>query len=154
VTSARSIRRFIRDWLADRPGRTILLTTHYMTEADELCDRVAIIEGGRIVACDTPAALKRQVQRYPVFGLRLSPGPDGWRDPGPVPGVRQWTVTATPTEVDVKVALEEESAVGAVVQRVVESGARILALQKTEPTLEDAFIDLVGHALDAAEGKP
>ena len=42
-------------------GQTILLTTHYMEEADQLCDRVAIIDQGRIVALDTPAGLKRSV---------------------------------------------------------------------------------------------
>ena len=45
----------------------MLLTTHYMVEADELCDRVAIINAGRVLACDTPAALKRRLQREPIF---------------------------------------------------------------------------------------
>ena len=46
VTAARTIRRFVRDWMGERPERTLLLTTHYMMEADELCDRVAIIHRG------------------------------------------------------------------------------------------------------------
>ena len=45
----------------NREGQTILLTTHYMEEADQLCDRVAIMDHGRILALDTPAALKRSV---------------------------------------------------------------------------------------------
>src|SRR4029078_2591282 len=61
VTSARAIRAFIREWMKERPERTLLLTTHYMAEADELCDRVAIIDRGKVLACDTPAALKRRV---------------------------------------------------------------------------------------------
>jgi ABC-2 type transport system ATP-binding protein len=53
--------RDLRDRVRElrRQGRTVLLTTHYMEEADQLCDRVAIIDHGRIVALDTPAALKR-----------------------------------------------------------------------------------------------
>src|SRR4029079_7648367 len=61
VTSARAIRAFIKEWMKERPERTMLLTTHYMAEADELCDRLAIIDKGRVLACDTPAALKRRV---------------------------------------------------------------------------------------------
>ena len=47
VTSARAIRAFIREWMKERSERTLLLTTHYMAEADELCDRVAIIDRGQ-----------------------------------------------------------------------------------------------------------
>lgn len=151
VTSARSIRRFVREWLAERPGRTILLTTHYMAEADELCDRLAIIDRGRVRACDTPAALKRQVQQYPVFELSLAPGADGYADLGRLAGVHSCTVTPGPEAVAVRVALADESAVGAVVQRVVQGGSRILSLAKREPTLEDAFIELCGHGLDEGE---
>src|SRR5207245_6217598 len=55
--AARDLRDRVRELRAQ--GRTVLLTTHYMEEADQLCDRVAIIDHGRIVALDTPAALKR-----------------------------------------------------------------------------------------------
>ena len=61
-------------------GKTILLTTHFMDEAERLCDRLAIIDKGRVLACDTPANLKRQVQKYPLYELSLAPGSSGWRD--------------------------------------------------------------------------
>ena len=54
------LRGFVSNWLAEHRDRTILLTTHAMHEADELCDRVAIIDKGKILACDAPAALKRE----------------------------------------------------------------------------------------------
>jgi len=152
VTSARAIRKFIRDWMKERPDRTILLTTHYMQEADELCDRVAIIDQGKVRACDRPAALKKQVQQHTIFQITLTPGADGWQELGKLPGVRQCTTTAGLTAVELKVALEEESAVGAVVQQVVAGGSRILTLTKVEPTLEDAFIELVGHGLTGNDG--
>ena len=147
VTSARAIRKFIRDWLQERPGRTILLTTHYMQEADELCDRVAIIDQGKVRACGTPAVLKKQLQQHTIFQITLTPGANGWQELGQLPGVHQCTASASPTAVELKVALEEESVVGAVVQQVVAGGSRILSLTKVEPTLEDAFIELVGHGL-------
>jgi ABC-2 type transport system ATP-binding protein len=60
VGAARDVRAFIQDWMRQRPESTVLLTTHYMVEADELCDRVAIINGGRVLACDSPA-VRRQL---------------------------------------------------------------------------------------------
>jgi ABC-2 type transport system ATP-binding protein len=149
VNAARSIRKFVREWLAERPSRTLLLTTHYMMEADELCDRLAIIDQGKVLACDTPGNLKKRVQKLPLFELSIAPGHASDLELASLPGVHQATQVAGPTSVDWKVSLAEEPAIGAVVQRVVESGARILNLKKTEPTLEDVFIELVGHGIDA-----
>jgi ABC-2 type transport system ATP-binding protein len=152
VTTARAIRQFVRSWIGEKPERTILLTTHYMTEADQLCDRVAIIDGGKVLVCDTPAALKQRVQRYPIFEMTLPLGANNWADIGKLPGVQQSTPIAGADTVELKVALEEEGVVGAVVQKVLKSGSRILALKKVEPTLEDVFIQLVGHGfLDEEE---
>jgi ABC-2 type transport system ATP-binding protein len=153
VTAARSIRVFLRRWLAERPGRTLLLTTHYMMEADELCDRLAIIDKGKVLACDTPAALKRRVQRHSIFEIDVAPGHDGWSQIGRLPGVHSCTATTGPEAVSLKVALEQEAAVGAVVQEVVRGGSHIHTLRKVEPTLEDVFIELVGRGL-AEEDQP
>ncbi len=143
VQAARTIRDYVRDWMAEKPGRTVVLTTHYLHEADELSNRVAVMHAGRVVACDTPESLKRQVQRFPTFELGLAAGADGWHDLGAVPGVYQFTVERGPTNVDVRVVLREEAAVGSVVRKVVDGGSRILSLKKVEPTLEDAFLELV-----------
>jgi ABC-2 type transport system ATP-binding protein len=153
VTAARSIRAFLRQWLAEHPGRTLLLTTHYMMEADELCDRLAIIDKGKVLACDTPAALKRRVQQHTIFEIAIDPGRDGWAQIGRLPGVHSCTATPGPDAVALKVALEQEAAVGAVVQEVVRGGAHIRTLRKVEPTLEDVFIELVGRGL-AEEDQP
>ena len=67
--SARDLRDRVRD--LKRQGRTVLLTTHYMEEADQLCDRVAIIDHGKIVALDTPAALKRTIRAEEVVRLEI-----------------------------------------------------------------------------------
>jgi ABC-2 type transport system ATP-binding protein len=149
VNAARSIRRFVREWLAERAGRTLLLTTHYMMEADELCDRLAIIDNGKVLACDSPANLKRRVQEHPLFQIGVAPGANESMHLELIPGVHQATETPGPTAIDLKVSLAEEAVIGAVVQRIVESGSRILSLKKVEPTLEDVFIELVGHGLEA-----
>ena len=85
------------------------LTTHYMAEADELCDRVAIINQGRVLACDTPAALKRDLQRECNLSTR-SFAVEWLRDPvtGAVAG-RQESASAAPGRGrDLELILEEE----------------------------------------------
>jgi ABC-2 type transport system ATP-binding protein len=143
VAAARTVRRFVRGWMEEDAGRTLVLTTHYLAEAEELCDRIAIVHRGRVLACDTPERLKRRAQRYPVFELTLAGG-DDCPGLGDVPGVKRCTRTGGPDAVGVQLTLEEEGMVGAVVRAVVEGGARIVGLNKVEPSLEDAFLSLVG----------
>ena len=72
VGAARDIRMFIHRWMREHPERTVLLTTHYMIEADELCDRVAIINAGRVLTCDAPGRLKQGLRRHPIFTLETA----------------------------------------------------------------------------------
>ncbi len=151
VQAARAIRVFVREWLAEKPGRTLLLTTHYMQEADELCDRLAIIDQGCLLACDTPAALKRQVQREALFEIDLAPGPQTWQDLASLPGVVRCTITAGVNRSILRLGLDEEPVIGRVVQAIVERGGHILNLRNEAPTLEDVFVQLVGRNLEADE---
>ncbi|MFI5420954.1 MAG: ATP-binding cassette domain-containing protein [Nitrososphaerales archaeon] len=63
VLSALNLRSVIKSWIEEHPEKTILLTTHYMAEADVLCDRIAMINHGKILALDTPKGLRRIVTR-------------------------------------------------------------------------------------------
>jgi ABC-2 type transport system ATP-binding protein len=152
VTAARSIRAFVRGWVGERPGRTLLLTTHYLHEADELCDRLAIIDHGRVLACETPAGLKRRAQQHRVFEITLAAGRDGWDDVGRLPGVQRATVTPLAAGTALTLELVEEAVIGAVVQHLAGRGGHILTLRQREPSLEDVFLSLVGRPLDAEEG--
>jgi ABC-2 type transport system ATP-binding protein len=152
VGAARELRAFVRRWMAEGPERTLLLTTHYMAEADELCERVAIINAGRVLACDTPASLKRRLQRDAIFRLEVSPlrnGALGAIDT--VPGVRKATHTALDDRSAVELVLAEDSVISGVVGALTGHGANILTLQKREPTLEDVFVELVGVSMAEAE---
>ena len=153
VNAARAIRAYLKEWMAERPDRTLLLTTHYMAEADELCDRLAIIDKGKVLACDTPANLKRRVQEHPLFELKLAPGADGLAAVRAVPGVHSVVRSETPEAVELKVSLREDAVIGGVVQAVAAHG-KLLTLKKVEPTLEDVFIELVGHGLADADKGP
>jgi ABC-2 type transport system ATP-binding protein len=90
------------------------------------------------------------VQQHPLYELSLAPGATGWGAVGALPGVHQATAATTPTTVELKVSLHDEPAIGAVVQSLVAAGGRILTMKKVEPTLEDVFIELVGHGLTEA----
>src|SRR5262249_46638160 len=129
VTAARTIRQFIRGWMSEHAGRTLVLTTHYLQEADELCYRIAIIDRGRILACDTSMALKRRVQRYPTFEMALTSGNNGYHELAHYPGVHHCTFAERDTEVDLRISLREERVVGPVVQELVSTGSQILSLK-------------------------
>ena len=162
VAAARAVRQLVSDWRAAVPGRTVLLTTHYMAEADELCERIAIVDHGRILAIGSPAELKRMVQRESIFRLeldRLDGGPAALQGlPGVVRAVRasgsDAGVEAERQTVVVNLVLEDDAALGGVVGALGGLGARIVALAKSEPSLEDVFVELVGRGFEESEGEP
>ncbi len=151
VGAAREVRGFLRTWMERDPGRTILLTTHYMVEADELCDRVAIINKGKVLACDSPANLKRRLQREAIYEMSVSPLDGGHEKYRALPGVRKFVHEARDGSSHLEFILEADDALSQVVARLTEDRARILHVQKREPTLEDVFVDLVGLSMTEAE---
>jgi ABC-2 type transport system ATP-binding protein len=148
VNASRLIRDFIKSWMKEKPGRTVLLTTHYMMEADELCDRVAIINDGRVLACDTPDNLKKLIHQEAVLKLEIRQIDNVCAFEN-LPGVRNFThshdMAAGITKL--KFILDDEAIVADIVAAVPKSGSKILSVQKTEPTLEDVFVTLVGRGL-------
>jgi ABC-2 type transport system ATP-binding protein len=152
VGASRDVRHFIRRWVDENRSRTLLLTTHYMVEAEELCDRVAIINKGRVLACDTPANLKRKLQQDAIFRLQVSPlngmGTQMFEN---LPGVRKVTHTPEDGFSALELILAEEQVLGSVVNTLTSRNLAILNLQKREPTLEDVFVDLVGRSMSEVE---
>ena len=151
VGAARDVRAFVKEWIGARDDRTILLTTHYMAEADELCDRLAIIDHGSLQAVDSPEALKRELRRDVVFTLTVEPlghRPTRGEMLEAVPGVRSLTVTNRNGFTELQLILSADEALPAVLAHLSERGSNLISLQKREPTLEDVFIDLVGRGLD------
>ncbi len=148
VGAARDVRNHVKEWTA-QPGKTTLLTTHYMAEADELCDRVAIIDKGRVLACDTPSALKRQLQTGSVFEIRLNGAhlTSQLDFVTRLPGVRKMTASPSDGYTDLSLILDRESAIGPVVTQLSTHNSGILTLSKREPTLEDVFVAMVGRGL-------
>ena len=152
VGAARDVRKFIRQWVDDHSTRTLLLTTHYMVEAEELCDRVAIINEGRVLACDSPVRLKRDLQQDAIFSLEVSQLNGLSMDTiENLPGVKQVIHHQLERGAKLELILEEEPVLGEVFNTLTTRNVRIMNLQKREPTLEDVFVALVGYSLREAE---
>ena len=145
--SSRDLRDRVRDLRAQ--GRTILLTTHYMEEADQLCDRVAIIDHGKIVALDSPTALKRTIRAEEIVRLDIGLAGDGagiverLGRAGTVArserhnGTLSLTVHCASARELVPAAFDAAHAAGATVQHV----------EVVPVTLEDVFLSLTGRGL-------
>ncbi len=139
---ARDFRQVIRDLQSER--KTILLTTHYMFEADALCQRVAVINQGRIVALDTPDNLKHIVADLSVIEVEMFGGAERVLDQ-----IRALPFVAAVTieDRDQKQALLVQSPRGAEAVPGIMARLRDQRLGKVivrEPTLEDAYVRLVG----------
>lgn len=124
-------------------GITVVLTTHYMEEADALCDRLAIVDHGKILVADTPTALKNSIGAQTIYELDLhSPSEDVVKHLKTLPGVTG--VESTPRGVRV-LACSSDGLISDILQAVHSSGLRDMRV--TEPTLETVFIRLTGRDL-------
>jgi ABC-2 type transport system ATP-binding protein len=152
VGASRSVRDFIRRWMDENHQRTLLLTTHYMVEAEELCDRVAIINKGKLLACGTPASLKQSQQREAIFQIDLD-APKGLDVSAfeQLGGVNMVKLHDEEGKTVMDLALNEEAALANVIAAATNLGAQIITLQKREPTLEDVFVRLVGQRMEEVE---
>lgn len=139
--SARAIRDLMRRLNAE--GTTIFLTTHQIEEANQLCDRVAIINHGQIAAIDTPERLKRAFRR--VQSVEVALEPDGQKHGEPLaalPGV------TTPVKMGDKWRLYTEDP-SALLPRVMDYARshklRVVSLSTLGPSLEDVFLEITGQ---------
>lgn len=157
VGAMRDVRKFILDWLKADKERTLLLTTHYMAEAEELCDRVAIINKGKVLACDKPSVLKQRLQKDALFEIQVSPL-NGLTQQHLLdqPEVTKAAISETETGAKLSLSLVEESALARVINLFTQKDVKVMNLTKREPTLEDVFVDRVGRSMAEEEehGQP
>jgi ABC-2 type transport system ATP-binding protein len=124
-------------------GITVLLTTHYMEEADRLSDRVAIIDHGKVLVCDRPPELKRTLGAETVIEIHLErPDQSLATALAALPGVEEATVTPAGIRL---LAQSRDRLLPRLVEAAQGYGLRDLAV--TEPTLETVFIRLTGRDL-------
>jgi ABC-2 type transport system ATP-binding protein len=127
-------------------GQTILLTTHYMEEADRLCDRVAIVDHGKILALDTPAELKRSVGADTIVTVRADGDPAKLASAlaSALEGVARSRLLEDGVELHVQGA---SRILPRIVAAAETAGFELLDLGVAEPTLETVFINLTGKEL-------
>jgi ABC-2 type transport system ATP-binding protein len=149
VNAARTIREYVMNWVRGQKGKTVLLTSHYMAEADQMCDRIAIIDKGKILACDTPGNLKRMIRTQTTFQLEV----DTIRDTTSflaLQGVKNFSQKddISKNRSHLTFILEDEGPVAEILSSITSQGSKVHSLQKSEPSLEDVFISMVGRGLD------
>ncbi len=127
-------------------GQTILLTTHYMEEADRLCERVAIMDHGKILAMDTPAALKLSIGADTIVTVKTTGDPARLAEllSKQVEGVTRARVAEGSVQLDIS---GNERLVPAIVVAAEHEGFSLVDLSISKPSLETVFINLTGKEL-------
>ena len=148
VTSSRAIRDFIKNELGKKAGKTVLYTTHYIEETAQMCDRVAIMNQGKIIALDTPEALKMMAKKGEVADLTVKN-----MSQTQITALKNISgVTSLAAEVQdsvlgqtrLRLRLENTEALQAVLDFFFRESIKLINFKVEEPTLEDAFIELTG----------
>jgi ABC-2 type transport system ATP-binding protein len=138
VLSALSLRRLIRELRLE--DTTVFLTTHYIEEADQLSDRVAIIVEGRIVIVDTPENIKLSIRGAPILEARLSQAPDQLM-------IRELELGGRVEFNENRIRIEIENLTGTLESLIMlasQRGIQVTDLHTLQPSLEDAFVELTG----------
>ena len=150
---ARQARDYIHAWMEEDRARTILLTTHYMAEAQELCDRVAIVHQGQVRACDTPENLIAQYRNEAVYEVTVGGTNGAGERLKDLPTARfvRTESDASAGRTTVRFSLDDDGQLTGVLGSISATGARILNLSKIEITLEDVFVRIVGRSMAEAE---
>jgi len=146
---AREMRMTIRDLQSAK--KTILLTTHYMFEADALCERIAVINKGKIVALNTPEKLKYTVRDLSIVEIEIFGIPPDFLEK--VKNLEFVDSVAVETRDQRQILLVHTPKGPSAISDIVETlnGLRLGKIVAREPTLEDAYVRLVGGKFDDQE---
>lgn len=147
--AARNVRSLIQKLKAE--GHTILLTTHYMEEADLLSDRIGIIDKGKIIALDNPDGLKKKIGQKEVIRLEIS----GWQEEmgnilKSIEGVENIIIESQTRNSLYSISLQTENSrrtIPRIIDRINVNGTHLVNMNILKPSLEDVFIHLTGKAL-------
>ncbi len=137
-----------------RRGKTLVYTTHYMEEAERLCDRIVIIDHGRVIANDTVRGLYKLLPESSSVELQfdgLQPGDDLLAALASLPGIG----AAVRSEGGVRIETQDFAiALARALDRIAAQGLRVVSVQSERTTLEDVFIKLTGHGLRDGPAPP
>jgi len=149
VASARQVRQLIAD--LHREGTTIFLTTHYIEEAERLCDRIAFIVSGRIIRIDTVASLMQPVHGNKVMLLSISgTAPSLFRDLAPAFPHYRFDAAS---DRQIRVESEKPVRLGPLVRFLEDRGVEVEEARKLRPSLEDVFVRITGIEASVMRGE-
>jgi len=142
-----AVRRAVWDFILELKERkkTVVMTTHYMEEADELCDRVAIIDYGKIIAEDSPENLKEKAGRGDIIEMEFSGSADA-----AIKELRNLKFVKTVSKMEDRLVVVAEAGVsrlGEIIETATKAGVKVGRIRPQENTLEDVFIHLTGRRL-------
>jgi len=147
IINARHIRKYVKDWVRSDKSRAVLLTTHYMAEAEEICDKIAIIYNGSIVACETPQTLKASMEKSIVVRIEVKNSSPTLSFES-VKGIIGSSVDSNSNGITkIKVVLDNESRIPDIVSYLAKDGCKIMSINTSEPSLEDVYIKYVGRGI-------
>ena len=130
---------------------TVILTTHYMDEAEKLCNRIAFVEGGRLIALDTPENLRQSMPAGDLIGIStgtVTPGPEVLTSLRTLHGILSAGTKGTEIQISAKGG---SSLLPAIIGIIEEASLPITSVTIRSPSLEDVFIELTGRNLGAPE---
>jgi ABC-2 type transport system ATP-binding protein len=145
--SAQIVRRFVAEYIIGELGRTVILATHSMAEAEELCDRLALVRSGRVVAQGSVDQLRRTLHYGGRCELRVRHMPPELPDAlRRIPGILSLDVTRDDGLHLLELSLSEEGPVlAAVLREAVECGAEIYGCQTCQVSLEEIYLHTLGE---------
>jgi ABC-2 type transport system ATP-binding protein len=151
--SSVEIREFIKK-LNRENGITVIVTTHMMVDADLMCDRIAIVDHGKIVALDTSTNLKKSISGADTTILKLEIGN---LSPQIIEAINACGCVDAVTQensLHLRVISHGQEAFDSVIDSVRASGGKINSMENLQPTLEDVFLHITGHQVrDSADQK-
>jgi len=150
VLTSKKLRTYIVDWAKRERKGTVLLTTHYMAEADEMCDRVAIIDHGRILVCDSPFRLIENLKENVIMKVEVSSVQADFGFMGKMAGIvgSSQTRSIQTNTTTLKVMVKDEDVFSKILSKLEQQKLKILTVNKAEPTLEDVYISLCGRGFE------
>jgi len=148
VTSSRNIRDFIKNDLSKKHQKTVLYTTHYIEEVSQMCDRVGIMNKGKIIALNTPEALKNMAKKNEVADITVKniseTQVNKLRNLAGVESLASEIQDPVLGQTRLRVRLENAEALPTLLDFFFRQNIKLVNFRQEEPTLEDAFIELTG----------
>jgi ABC-2 type transport system ATP-binding protein len=151
--SSVEIREFIKK-LNKENGLTVVITTHMMVDADLMCDRIAIVDHGKIVALDTSANLKKTISGADTSIIKLGISNLDYKLIEAVKALSCADSVTQEDEIHLKVLVHGDEAFDSIIDVIRSNNGKISSMENLQPTLEDVFLHVTGHEVrDSADKK-